>query len=124
VGRWSDQEIGDMLRARRRTAVPRVGGAWPRARWPELHDFIADARHRNSGGTAEQGVARAIAARDAGSLAEVDMSLRELRARGWGEHTLARALEDLGMEHLPYADGRTYLEWVEWVHHQVVIARG
>jgi hypothetical protein len=125
VSRWTEQEIGDMLRARRGVATPRVGGVRPRQRWPELRDFFTGALRREAGARAraEARVAGAISARDPRRLAEIDMSLRELRARGWGEHELARALEDLGMEYLPYADGRTYHEWVAWVHHEVVVAR-
>lgn len=115
-----------MLRALRGAALPRVGGALPRNRWPELLQFFGGYLHQDFhvDGTAEECVARAISDRDSASLAEVDMSLRELRAQGWSEHALARALEDLGMEYLPYADGRTHVEWVQWVHHQVVVARG
>jgi hypothetical protein len=115
VGRWSEQEIGDMLRARRSAVLPHVGGTRPRNRWPELHRFLSghDLKH----------AARALHEHDDRSLAELDMSLRELRAQGWDERVLARALEDLGMAYVPYADGRTCLEWVAWLHHEVVVAR-
>jgi hypothetical protein len=121
VGRWSAQQIGDMLRARSSAAIPRVEGNRPRNRWPELHDFLESALQ--PGPRAEQRVTSALARRDAHSLAELDMSLRELRAQGWDERAVARALADLGMEYVPYADDRTCLEWVAWVHHEVVLAR-
>jgi hypothetical protein len=110
-----------MLRARSSAAIPRVEGTRPRNRWPELHEFLGTSLPQ--GRRAEERVTSAIHERDARSLAELDMSLRELRAQGWDERALARALEDLGMHYLPYADGRTCLEWVAWVHHQVVMAR-
>jgi hypothetical protein len=109
-----------MLRARSSAAIPRVEGTRPKHRWPELNQFFAGQDFR---GRAEERVSRAIQERDAHSLAELDMSLRELRAQGWDERALARALEDLGMEYLPYADGRTCAEWVAWIHHEVVVAR-
>jgi hypothetical protein len=114
-----------MLRASRGAATPRVAGMRPRERWPELWQFFAGYLHQDFDldGTAEECVEHAIGDRGPGSLAEVDMSLRELRAQDWSEARLARALDDLGMEYLPYPDGRTHAEWVAWVHHQVVVAR-
>lgn len=114
-----------MLRARSSASIPLVEGTRPSNRWPELAEFFEACLQRGytRAGTAVERVARQISDRDARSLAELDMSLRELRAQGWDERALARALGDLGMEYLPYADGRTCLEWVAWVHHEVVIAR-
>src|SRR5262245_30053366 len=107
-----------MLRARHTAALPRVEGARPRNRWPELHAFFTGHDLRGDGR-----VTTAIRRRDGRSLAELDMSLRELRAQGWEERTVARALDDLGVDYVPYADGRTCLEWIAWLHHEVVIAR-
>ena len=95
-----------MLRARHTAALPRVEGARPRNRWPELHAFFTGHDLRGDG-----------------FVTAADMSLRELRAQGWEERTVARALEDLGVDYVPYADGRTCLEWIAWLHHEVVIAR-
>ena len=71
-------------------------------------------------GTAKDCVRAAIADSDVEALTELATDLRELRAQGWSEDELARALYDLDMQYFPYADELTTGEWLEWVYAYVV----
>jgi hypothetical protein len=105
-----------------RLRVPLVEGQRPRDRWPALSQFFGAYLHQDfdMDGTAKDCVRAAIADSDVEALTELATNLRELRAQGWSDDELARALYDLDMQYFPYADELTTDEWLEWVYARVV----
>jgi CdiI immunity protein len=109
-----------------RRRVPLVDGQRPRDRWPALFQFFGGYLHQDfdMDGRAKECVLKAIVDSDIEGLAEVASNLRELRAQGWSDDAIGRALSDLGMQYFPYADDLTSREWVEWVYARVVERAG